>query len=1189
MTALIKKLTLNFNIAPLRDDQHAKEVQRLLDLLPELVNDSFQKIEKGVNTFTQKKLIPSLAREITLPDMDVDMLISNPLFFAHTIAEFIFNRVYQDPLPNDGTTGLEGDQLEFIRRFGQFQPKNNIAYMHEGKEVSIAENGSEQLLEYLSSGFGSNVILMGLRADLMVSQLIEALTIRRPLAKQTLFNSQQKQDKQYDKLKRTPSGSLTYDLIQNTDFKKLLLTLLENALAKQRFIRLLSRASDKDKVIQALWRLLTIEPIEKREQELIRKTVTTSHGLKNALHLIILLSKKEVSQKGKRFAALLRVEFIPTLSTEQKHQLGSLFLNSQSEKLISAVQTWLTVAHIQAPGVKEQKALEKLILDDTENTYSDRPGQRSGLNEEKTDRFNAVSMDTELNSIPLALNLTPIQRQSVMAELGFWKQAREGVLALLNTKQEGEDWIKTLCILERKILNNRYELNGALTILKYQISLMRLYWQKSFWPLSESDRCYQTAIISRALMPFPTAHKQDIIKYGDSFIASLPANDDYTQWLTQALKGLQQQWQDLPEQDFKSFYSRLEQQWQRDKENHARQTLALIHVFESEVIQLVDGLSKTINTANLLRNSQFLLPVLCLDEQLELSAELNELINQPLSHTIIEKTSSLYNNLQTLIDKIKYRLSKITNSKRQSENNCDDTENDVRTLQENTHEAPLSKFNLSIGNTANTYLAQVSITHEILDAAVNNQLTIINNLNTDPAFLAQWKRAQQLEPEQTLAFIKAFVEDCQQLKDHQTTPTKATDLLRNSLLLFPTLLPDERKTFCEALKGLVSLKDKNLLASSSSLSNIVENIQKLLEQVKRRLGEQVTIPTELDQSIDVELIAEKRLLDIAHDFRLEQPLNLLMSMYPAGKNRSVLLQSLTEKWLELEQMLQSQEQKNDESNPTIALLTDWVNQHRPAIEQEPASLEEIKEKDQALTFNPLSQALQELPTLVAGEKTSLNSGNEKEIATKEPFQKLNKKSLQNALSHLDEKIQQLSASIIDENQVSYDAGLLIFWPFLSTLFQRLSLLSTYQEDDKQVTKFVSTQAQDKAYALLKGLLGEQEEHDGYLGVANILVGYELDTVVEQPIKLTDQDVGHLNELLSTVISRWDILKNMPVASFQSLFLKRECSISVSESGCHISVEKQTLDVLMQKMPWGLGMINLPWLEDAFLISVEWQY
>ncbi len=176
-----------------------------------------------------------------------------------------------------------------------------------------------------------------------------------------------------------------------------------------------------------------------------------------------------------------------------------------------------------------------------------------------------------------------------------------------------------------------------------------------------------------------------------------------------------------------------------------------------------------------------------------------------------------------------------------------------------------------------------------------------------------------------------------------------------------------------------------------------------------------------------------------------------------------------------------------------------------------------------------------------------------------------------------------------------DAGLVLLWPYLAGFFKKNNLLTAVEDDaegeteaDKQEElQFKDQAAQLKAHALLVYILDAKQTEQVYT-VANLLVGLEADTYIEDAVELSEQEQTNAKQLLSAVINNWPALKSMPINSFRELFLLRTAQYSCSEQGCIIEIESKTLDILLTKLPWGLGYISLPW-QGKNLIQVKWAY
>ncbi|KZN66653.1 hypothetical protein N473_09675 [Pseudoalteromonas luteoviolacea CPMOR-1] len=172
-----------------------------------------------------------------------------------------------------------------------------------------------------------------------------------------------------------------------------------------------------------------------------------------------------------------------------------------------------------------------------------------------------------------------------------------------------------------------------------------------------------------------------------------------------------------------------------------------------------------------------------------------------------------------------------------------------------------------------------------------------------------------------------------------------------------------------------------------------------------------------------------------------------------------------------------------------------------------------------------------------------------------------------------------------ESLISDDAGVVLLWPFLEILFTKLELLIT--AENGQIT-FADLAAQQKAHALLCELAGiEANSAETY--AINALLGLALDHEFDEEALVLDSEAqDELNTLIKAAINRWEALKDMPIDAFRHMFLQRRGEVKLTANGVSIVVENKPQDVLLMKLPWGLGIVQLPWL-DTDLINIEWDY
>jgi hypothetical protein len=159
-----------------------------------------------------------------------------------------------------------------------------------------------------------------------------------------------------------------------------------------------------------------------------------------------------------------------------------------------------------------------------------------------------------------------------------------------------------------------------------------------------------------------------------------------------------------------------------------------------------------------------------------------------------------------------------------------------------------------------------------------------------------------------------------------------------------------------------------------------------------------------------------------------------------------------------------------------------------------------------------------------------------------------------------------------------DAGLLLLWPFLPTLFQRCGWL-----DDQQQWRDEGCQA--KAWRALSQLMGRSEDHDGGYS-ARLLVGLDADALVDAP-PLGATEHAELDALVVAIEQRW--AEGLPAMRLESgirpLFMRRTGRWRQGLGCWQLHVELAAQDALLSRLAWPLGIVRLPWLDH--LIDVNW--
>ncbi|MEM6725133.1 MAG: contractile injection system tape measure protein [Bacteroidota bacterium] len=152
--------------------------------------------------------------------------------------------------------------------------------------------------------------------------------------------------------------------------------------------------------------------------------------------------------------------------------------------------------------------------------------------------------------------------------------------------------------------------------------------------------------------------------------------------------------------------------------------------------------------------------------------------------------------------------------------------------------------------------------------------------------------------------------------------------------------------------------------------------------------------------------------------------------------------------------------------------------------------------------------------------------------------------------------------------------MVILWPYLSFYFKNLGMDMEKLEDRKRAVHLLQ-------YVVF--LTGEAPEED--LALNKVLCGVPLEEPIPRSIQLTDQEKNLSEQLLRAVCKNWEKMENTSNMNLRVSFLQREGKLTEQDDGWYLKIEKQVLDLLLEKLSWGIGMIKLSWMDK--LMHVEW--
>ncbi|MDH3976499.1 MAG: contractile injection system tape measure protein [Deltaproteobacteria bacterium] len=159
-----------------------------------------------------------------------------------------------------------------------------------------------------------------------------------------------------------------------------------------------------------------------------------------------------------------------------------------------------------------------------------------------------------------------------------------------------------------------------------------------------------------------------------------------------------------------------------------------------------------------------------------------------------------------------------------------------------------------------------------------------------------------------------------------------------------------------------------------------------------------------------------------------------------------------------------------------------------------------------------------------------------------------------------------------------NAGLVILWPYMTRFFRHLDLL----KDDC----FVDHSSAMRAIHLLQYLAtGEEQGPEYFLPLNKLLCGWDLSKPLERKVPLRKKEKSESEALLKALVGHWQALGNTSVDGLRTSFLQREGALTEKEKNWHLKVEGKTYDILMERLPWGISTVTLPWMKK--ILSVEW--
>ncbi|CAO3411728.1 contractile injection system tape measure protein [Azospirillum largimobile] len=161
-----------------------------------------------------------------------------------------------------------------------------------------------------------------------------------------------------------------------------------------------------------------------------------------------------------------------------------------------------------------------------------------------------------------------------------------------------------------------------------------------------------------------------------------------------------------------------------------------------------------------------------------------------------------------------------------------------------------------------------------------------------------------------------------------------------------------------------------------------------------------------------------------------------------------------------------------------------------------------------------------------------------------------------------------------------NAGLVLFNPHLPVLFERLGLLAPTAPTERSGIADLS-----RGVHLLQYLAdGRLDAPEPDLVINKLLCGRLPASPVERSLDPSPADLELCDGLIRAVLDGWPPLRNSTPAALRETFLQREGRLRHKDGAWHLQVQRKTLDVLVDQLPWGVSVIYHRWMKEPMHVA-----
>ncbi len=163
-----------------------------------------------------------------------------------------------------------------------------------------------------------------------------------------------------------------------------------------------------------------------------------------------------------------------------------------------------------------------------------------------------------------------------------------------------------------------------------------------------------------------------------------------------------------------------------------------------------------------------------------------------------------------------------------------------------------------------------------------------------------------------------------------------------------------------------------------------------------------------------------------------------------------------------------------------------------------------------------------------------------------------------------------------------NAGLVLTGAFLQHLFKGLDLLHV---GDDGKTRMKDEAGASRAVHMLQYLVdGRTDTAEPLLVLNKLLCGIPISFPVEEAVELNERELEMCDMMHQSMLKNWSALSGTSVRGLQETFLQREGRLNKVADGWKLRVQRKTLDVLVDQVPWSLSMVSNSWMPQPVFVT-----